>query len=62
MGLVPAITGRTELKCLFCDRLDPMEMAETQNGPMARLLFLFPSQSPEHSTNAPAGSTMSPSS
>jgi hypothetical protein len=24
----PSYTGRTELKCVFCDRLDPMEMAE----------------------------------
>jgi hypothetical protein len=25
---IPSYTGRTELKCVFCDRLDPMEMAE----------------------------------
>ena len=24
----PSYTGRTELKCVFCDRLDPMELAE----------------------------------
>jgi len=24
----PSYTGRTELKCVFCDRLGPMEMAE----------------------------------
>ena len=24
----PSYTGRTELKCVFCDRLDPVEMAE----------------------------------
>ena len=24
----PSFTGRTELKCVFCDKLDPMEMAE----------------------------------
>ena len=24
----PSYTGRTELKCVFCDRLDPMETAE----------------------------------
>ena len=22
----PSYSGRTELKCVFCDRLDPMEM------------------------------------
>jgi phage FluMu protein Com len=29
--MVPATsyTGRTELKCVFCDKLDPMEMVET---------------------------------
>lgn len=24
----PSYTGRTELKCVFCDRMGPMEMAE----------------------------------
>jgi hypothetical protein len=24
----PGPTGRTELKCVFCDKLDPMEMVE----------------------------------
>jgi hypothetical protein len=24
----PSKTGRTELKCVFCDKLDPMEMVE----------------------------------
>ena len=24
----PSYTGRTELKCVFCDRLRPIEMAE----------------------------------
>jgi hypothetical protein len=24
----PSYTGRTELKCVFCDKLDPMEMTE----------------------------------
>jgi hypothetical protein len=24
----PSYTGRTELKCLFCDKLDPAEMVE----------------------------------
>lgn len=24
----PSYTGRTELKCVFCDRLGPIEMAE----------------------------------
>jgi hypothetical protein len=23
---IPSSSGRTELKCLFCDKLDPMEM------------------------------------
>ena len=23
---MPSLSGRTELKCLFCDKLDPMEM------------------------------------
>ena len=30
-------SGRIELKCVFCDRLDPMEMAEPQkwaDGPL----------------------------
>jgi hypothetical protein len=24
----PGPTGRTELRCVFCDKLDPIEMAE----------------------------------
>ena len=35
---VPSYSGRTELKCVFCDRLDPMEMAEPHkwaDGPLA---------------------------
>ena len=35
---VPSHSGRTELKCVFCDRLDPMEMAEAHkwaDGPLA---------------------------
>jgi hypothetical protein len=34
---VPIYSGRTELKCLFCDRLDPIEMTEPQkwaDGPL----------------------------
>lgn len=34
----PSPTGRTELKCVFCDKLDPMEMPEPVNwagGPLA---------------------------
>lgn len=27
---IPSDTGRTELKCLFCDRLDPMETTAKQ--------------------------------
>jgi hypothetical protein len=26
---IPGLSGRTELRCLFCDKLDPMEMTET---------------------------------
>jgi phage FluMu protein Com len=26
----PSYTGRTELKCVFCDKLDPMEMAQAR--------------------------------
>ena len=26
----PSYTGRAELKCVFCDKLDPMKMPETQ--------------------------------
>ena len=44
---VPSYVGRTELKCVFCDRLDPMEMESRTNGSMAHSVFLFPSQSPE---------------
>ena len=35
---IPSFSGRIELKCVFCDRLDPMEMAEAQkwaDGPLA---------------------------
>jgi hypothetical protein len=39
MVLVPSYSGRTELKCVFCDRLDPMEMAEPwADGPLAILV------------------------
>jgi hypothetical protein len=34
---IPSYSGRTELKCVFCDRLDPMEMAEPRqmgDGPL----------------------------
>jgi len=34
----PSYTGRTELKCVFCDKLDPMEMTEPgkwANSPLA---------------------------
>jgi phage FluMu protein Com len=34
----PSYTGRTELKCVFCDELDPMEMRETNkwaDGPLS---------------------------
>jgi hypothetical protein len=53
MVLVPSYSGRTELKCVFCDRLDPMEMAEPWAD--GHLLFLFPSQSPERTAPVPAG-------
>jgi hypothetical protein len=26
----PSLNGRTELKCLFCDKLDPMETTEAK--------------------------------
>jgi hypothetical protein len=26
----PSYTGRTELKCVFCDKLDPMEMDQAR--------------------------------
>jgi hypothetical protein len=26
----PSLTGRTELICIYCDRTDPIEMAEPQ--------------------------------
>ena len=46
-GACAQLSGRTELKCVFCDRLDPMEIRQSRrNGPMARLLFLFPSRQP----------------
>ena len=38
----PSYTGRTELKCVFCDKLDPMEMAEPNkwaDGPLATRQF-----------------------
>jgi hypothetical protein len=34
----PSPTGRTELKCVFCDKLDPLEMAEPTkwaDGPLS---------------------------
>ena len=33
----PSLSGRTELKCVFCDKLDPMEMEATNKwaeGPL----------------------------
>jgi len=26
----PSMTGRTELVCVFCDKIDPMKMAEAK--------------------------------
>ena len=44
-GLVPILNadGRTELKCAWCDKVDPMETA-APNGPIAHSLSLFPRQ------------------
>jgi hypothetical protein len=39
---MPGFSGRTELKCVFCDKLDPMEMDAANKGPKARLSLLFP--------------------
>ena len=36
---VPSYSGRTELKCVFCDKQDPMEtpaLKEWANGPLAQ--------------------------
>jgi hypothetical protein len=41
----PSYTGRTDLKCVFCDRLDPVEMAEPARWGDSPLPFLFPVQS-----------------
>ncbi len=38
----PSDSGRTELKCIFCDELDPMEMAEANkwaDSPLAQIYF-----------------------
>ena len=35
---IPSDSGRTELKCVFCDKLDPMEMLAARrwaDGPLA---------------------------
>ena len=34
---VPSFTGRTELQCVFCDKLDPlkMEVAKWADSPLA---------------------------
>ena len=35
----PSYTGRTELKCIWCDKLDPMETPETRqwaDSPLAQ--------------------------
>jgi hypothetical protein len=37
----PSPTGRTELVCVFCDKVDPMEMLD---GPIAHSPPLFPRQ------------------
>jgi hypothetical protein len=36
---VSSLSGRTELKCLFCDKLDPLEMMEAKkwaDSPLAQ--------------------------
>jgi hypothetical protein len=44
---VPSYVGRTELKCVFCDRLDPMEMAEPHKWVDGPLGIPISDQSPE---------------
>jgi phage FluMu protein Com len=39
---MPGFSGRTELKCVFCDKLDPMEVDAANKGPKARLSLPFP--------------------
>ena len=37
----PSLNGRTELKCVFCDKLDPMEMTvmtKWAEGPLAAFI------------------------
>jgi hypothetical protein len=39
MVLAPGSTRRTELLCVFCDKLDPIEMVEVKkwaDGPLAQ--------------------------
>ena len=38
----PRYSGRTELKCIFCDKLDPMEMAEPNKWADSPLAQPFP--------------------
>jgi hypothetical protein len=45
---MPSLTGRTELKCIFCDKLDPMEMTAA-NGLTVRSPLLLPRPSPRQS-------------
>jgi len=51
----PSYSGRIELKCVFCDRLDPMEMAEPQKWADGPLVILFPGQSPERTAPDTSG-------
>ena len=35
----PSYSGRTELKCVFCDKLDPMEaLKEWADSPLAKTI------------------------
>jgi hypothetical protein len=49
---IPSLSGGTELRCLFCDKLDPMEMTETNKWADGPLAVPFPSQPPERTAPA----------
>jgi hypothetical protein len=45
---VPSANGRTELKCVWCDEVDPMETetAKWADSPLAEPITFRPSRSP----------------
>jgi hypothetical protein len=49
---MPHLSGRTELKCLFCDKLDPLEVTTANKWAESPLAVPFPSQSPERTAPA----------